>query len=260
MYELGRDLATRGLPKRRVVGPKGGTFAEYVKEFRPKLIRFNEPYRPESKDGGWRVAVIAPGVETPGAILDSVILCRGTLVSGATTQRSVIFANGDVISKNEIRHCVIVSDGDVTASGMSHCALIIARGNIKLEFATDTTLIAGGKVIFKTPIPPELDLGLVNKENISNPLNFVTFFELSTVGVEAKAADKAVQITAVANGKSFASAGVRVGDIVAEVNGQKPDSPEALRRLLRDALAVGDATLKLQRGDKTETVKVSLPE
>lgn len=44
------------------------------------------------------------------------------------------------------------------------------------------------------------------------------------------------------------------------MNGQKPDSPEALRRLLRDALAIGDATVKLQRGEKTETVKVSLPE
>jgi hypothetical protein len=33
-----------------------------------------------------------------------------------------------------------------------------------------------------------------------------------------------------------------------------------LRRLLRDALAIGDATVTLKRGDKTETVKVTLPE
>ncbi len=54
--------------------------------------------------------------------------------------------------------------------------------------------------------------------------------------------------------------GVKAGDVVTEVNGKKPDSPESLRRLLRAALAIGVATVKLQRGDKTETVKVTLPE
>ena len=62
------------------------------------------------------------------------------------------------------------------------------------------------------------------------------------------------------DGKPFADGGVRVGDIIANVNGKKPDSAESLRRLLRDALAIGDATVKLQRGDRIETVKVSLPE
>jgi S1-C subfamily serine protease len=53
---------------------------------------------------------------------------------------------------------------------------------------------------------------------------------------------------------------VWVGDIIAEVNGKKPEAAESLRRLLRDALAVGDATVKLNRGGKSVTVKVSLPE
>jgi hypothetical protein len=35
---------------------------------------------------------------------------------------------------------------------------------------------------------------------------------------------------------------------------------DALRCLLRDALVICDATVKLKRGDKNETVKVSLPE
>jgi S1-C subfamily serine protease len=89
---------------------------------------------------------------------------------------------------------------------------------------------------------------------------YITFFELSTVGVEVKMADKAVQVTAVAEGKPFADAGVRDGDIIAEVNGKKPDSAESLRRLLRDALAIGDAAVKFQRGGKTQTVRISLPE
>jgi S1-C subfamily serine protease len=72
--------------------------------------------------------------------------------------------------------------------------------------------------------------------------------------------DKAVQVSTVADGKAFAKADVKVGDIVMEVNGKKPTDAESSRRLLRDALAIGDATVKLKRGDATETVKVSLPE
>jgi S1-C subfamily serine protease len=69
-----------------------------------------------------------------------------------------------------------------------------------------------------------------------------------------------MKVTAVAEGKPFAKAGVKAGDVITDVNGKKPESAEALRRLLRDALAVGDATVTLRRGDKTETVKVTLPE
>jgi hypothetical protein len=48
--------------------------------------------------------------------------------------------------------------------------------------------------------------------------------------------------------------------VVDGVNGSKPDSAESLRRLLRDALAVGDATVTVRRGDKVEKLRVVLPE
>jgi S1-C subfamily serine protease len=98
------------------------------------------------------------------------------------------------------------------------------------------------------------------KEKESNPLNFITFFELRRVGLEVKAADGAVRVSAVAAGKACEKAGVKAGDTILEVNGKKPADAEALRRLLRDALAVGDAAVKLQRGNDTLTVKLALPE
>ncbi len=97
-------------------------------------------------------------------------------------------------------------------------------------------------------------------ENATKPLGYITFFELAVVGVEVVATEKGVRITKLADGKPFAMAGVQVGDIITEVNGKKPDSAESLRRRLRDSLANGDATVTLKRGDKTETVEVSLPE
>jgi hypothetical protein len=46
-------------------------------------------------------------------------------------------------------------------------------------------------------------------------------------------------------------------DLVESVN--RPESEESLRRLLRDALAVGDAAVTVRRGDKVVSLKVSLP-
>ena len=156
---------------------------------------------------------------------------------------------------------MIVCDGDVTLTeGHITDPLIVARGNITAQSAVTTVLMAGGKVTLGKPRERWLKVGATSSRRSSRIRSAITFFELSTVGVEAKVIDKAVQVTAVTDGKPFAKAGVKVGDIILEVNGKKPDSPESLRRLLRDALAIGDATVKLQRGDKTETVKVSLPE
>ena len=149
----------------------------------------------------------------------------------------------------------------------------------------ESTLIAGGTVMEspplerRAPVPQPLPAGLTPKdiqirlerqainrkhcdirENESRPFGFVTFFELSAVGVEVKVADKVVTVAKVAGDGAFAQAGMKVGDVVAGVNGKKPDSAESLRRLLRDALALGDATITLKRGDTTETVKVALPE
>ena len=48
--------------------------------------------------------------------------------------------------------------------------------------------------------------------------------------------------------------------VVESVNGATPESAESLRRLLRDALAVGDATVKVKRGETVHTLRVVLPE
>jgi membrane-associated protease RseP (regulator of RpoE activity) len=169
-----------------------------------------------------------------------------------------VFANGDVTARTTIMSNVIVCDGDVTLTeGHLNRSVIVARGNITAKSAGNSALMAGGKVEVENKNAPKGQNLIV--ESKPNTLG-ITFFELSTVGVEVKVADKAVQVGAVANGKPFAKAGVKVGDIILDVNGKKPTDAESLRRLLRDALAVGDATVKLKRGDKTETFKVSLPE
>jgi S1-C subfamily serine protease len=210
----------------------------------------------------YQEAIQAPGVVTAKSITNNLIVSRGSVQAETIVQGSVIFANGDVTSQGMLSS-VIVCDGDVRATHDTIVqTLIVARGSIIVKGAArGANLIAGGKVILGDAREPKNDAHYnVIKENESKPLGFITFFELSTAGLEVKAADKVVQVSAIAKDKPCEKAGLKVGDTILEVNGKKPDSAESLRRLLRDALAVGDASVKLKRGNDALTVKLSLPE
>ncbi|HUR55900.1 MAG TPA: PDZ domain-containing protein [Gemmataceae bacterium] len=168
------------------------------------------------------------------------------------------------MSSNGLDVSVVVCDGNVDVVGRAYRSIVVARGDITVDNAANSTLIAGGRVtIREVPPPPRRGMPIqpvLVKEGDRNPLGFVQFFELSRVGLEVTDADKVVRIKSVADGKTFAASGAKVGDLVEGVNGAKPESAESLRRLLRDALAVGDATVTVRRGNAVHTLRVVLPE
>jgi PDZ domain len=245
-------------------------FATYKKQYlSPYFMRTDEVYKNSSRHhaGG----TLAAGVVTPAGFIYHLMVSRGPVQTGGS-QHSMVLVIGDLDSRDNISSSVVVCDGDIRVKGNVSSSLVIARGSITIEGTAEVShLIAGKSVKIANPLEPRMsDNPLVQRdievtkviveENKAKPLGFVTFFELSTVGVEVKVAEGVVRVGAVADGKAFAQAGVRKDDVITDVGGKKPDSAESLRRLLRDALAIGDATVTLKRGDKTETVKVSLPE
>jgi PDZ domain len=250
--------------------------ATYKKYCKPRFTRVDDLYvcpDPQQENPPLlfrNEAIHAAGVMSPMGIHGGIIVSRGSVETEYAIQTSVIFANGDVTAVTGLYQVVIVCDGDVNLTRDNvGGAVIIARGNITVnDGAHDAELIAGGKVtlgkkpeLFRTDIERKRTWkNVVIKENETNPLGFITFFELGHIGLEVKTAGMAMQVAKVEAGKVCNMAGVQVGDIILEVNGKKPTDAESLRRLLRDALAIGDATLMLKRGDKTETVKVALPE
>ena len=157
---------------------------------------------------------------------------------------------------------VIVCDGDVHVARRDISqSLVIARGNISVQGGVScSVLVAGGKVTIGNPFKLEPERFNVVAEREVKALGFVTFFELSTVGIEVKVVDKTVTVGTLAAGKPCAQAKLKVGDTLLTVNSKKFESAESLRRALRDALAVGDATVTFRRGDKTETATVVLPD
>jgi hypothetical protein len=274
-YELG----VRAVEKAEMTGdrkPHGGatwfaTFRIYRDKLPLRFVRSDEAVHRMEKAGIVYEAIQSAAISGSDPLY-ALGVSRGPVSAGGIIG-SLVLATGDVTSGDEISNTVIICDGDVRVQGNVRTSLIVARGSISIKgTAHSSTLISGGTVTITIPPEPirrvadpqfqkELDTRkVIIEEKVSKPLGYITFFELSTVGVEVKVADKAVTVAKVAEGQPFAKAGVKAGDVVSAVNGKKPDSAESLRRLLRDALALGDATVTLQRGDKSETVKVALPE
>jgi hypothetical protein len=212
--------------------------------------------------GGFRPGgIIAPGVSSPRGVMFNVIISRGPVKAGTCLSQAVVYATGDVTVGDHLASAVVVCDGDVTVGTGIESALVVARGKITAKGTTfRSVLVAGGRVTAKRVIQGDPECHTRITENELNAFGFVRFFELSRVGVKVSVADKVVRIDSVADAKVFALAGGMKGDVIEGVNGTKPESEEALRRLLRDALAVGDAAVTVRRGDKVYALKISLPE
>jgi hypothetical protein len=239
-------------------------FAAFVDHWKPGFKRLDETYfRPDPAKADppvafYREAIQAPGVVDATGICNCLILSRDSVQAGRGIQHSVVFANGNVVARTIMQSTVIVCDGDVdVAEGRIGRSVIVARGNITAKSAGTIALMAGGKVEFENK--KTLKGYHLIVEGKPNTLS-VTFFELAGIGLDVKAADQTVTVTKVTAGSACEKAGLKIGDTILDVGGKKPTDAESLRRLLRDALAIGDATVKIQRGDKTETVKVVLPE
>jgi hypothetical protein len=266
MIEIGRDvfdIADVRLP------PHCPAYFKDLAAFRKycvlQFVRTDEVYSVPAKDAKGRdltlypAGIMAAGVTAKWGVSLSLVLARGDVTAGSSMHSSIVFATGNIKAGDNIGSSLIVCDGDVDVRNDVTSSIVIARGDIRASFAGGAdrvVLIAGGKVTVKTESktdPP------VIKENDSNPLRHITFFELSRVGVKVSEKDKVVRVTKFAADSPLLKAGVAVDDILAKVNGTIIPSAEELRRTLRDALATkGEATLTVRRGEKTTDIRVPL--
>jgi hypothetical protein len=273
-FDLGQRLIEKA-GMTRIRKPNGCPAAfedydEFVNLCRPRFTRVDKVY--VRKDAmtlplsSYNEAIQAPGVAEPRAIGCNLIVSRGSVTAGSAINMSVVLASGDISARTLMHKSVLVCDGDVTITGgpIFGC-VVVARGNITAaEGAATSVLMAGGKVTLgkERVTKKQAENGHYNVvvEGEPNTLG-ITFFELlDTLGMQVKAEGGIVTVTNYKVRGAFAKSGADVGDVITAVNGKQPESAESLRRLLRDALAVGDATLTVKRGDKTETVTVTLPE
>jgi hypothetical protein len=266
------------------IGPEL-TFATWCRRTAPQFVRTAQAYTCTKADddkhvGGRTLALRADSVSAERSFR-GLVVTRGPVNVKTAIRDSLVLATGDVMAQ-DVLNSLVICDGDVVTLQALQ-SIIITRGKILVKRnSTACALIAGGTaeagevperklpplhaddpksvLVWKAAMSDLRDVQVIARAKETNPLKFITFFELSRVGLSVKAADGAVTVAAVAPGSVGEKAGVKAGDVVLEAGGKQPADVEALRRLLRDALAVGDAAVKLKRGDETLSVKLALPE
>jgi hypothetical protein len=236
----------------------------YFKNRVPETVLTAGRYAPSIKLVAGRKTTQYPQVvvasEYDGPTVSWSIVTSRKVTVKENISSSALYCNEDLKPVTGILNALVVCDGDVQARNV-YDAIVIARGNIRVtSVLSGALLIAGGEITCDLPDATHARSRNTFKPREPNPLGFVKFFELSRVGLEVADADKVVRIKSAADAKAFVLVGAKVGDVVEGVNGAKPESAESLRRLLRDALAVGDATVTVRRGDATHTLKITLPE
>ncbi|MFO0835298.1 MAG: PDZ domain-containing protein [Phycisphaerales bacterium] len=111
-----------------------------------------------------------------------------------------------------------------------------------------------------TPINPDQMLGLTQVQPTNPPpvMLGVTMSDADEALLEHLNYESGVTVDRVLEGLPAAKAGVEVGDIIVEFNGQKPVEQETIRAKLREAKPGDEIALKVIRKGKAQDIKVKL--
>jgi PDZ domain len=219
----------------RVAGFKGTTFT-----IPDRTMMSNKAYTTDVRAGSAIrfERLIAGSIDIQTHMSHVVVVSGGDVTTGPILN-SIVFANGDVKVGALVGGGLIICDGNVAIRGDILDSVIIARGTAKVSGSARNSIII---------------------ENEKKTLGVFKFFDLGQLGAEFAEVDGGVSVTLVQDGKPLAQAGLRKDDIVTDINGVPVDSPETCRLVLRQRIWQNkEATLKLQRGDKSLelTVKVA---
>ena len=183
----------------------------------------------------------------------SCFACTGRFRADDLIYLSGIFALGSVEVKG-LNKSVVVCAGDVTVHQRMTDCIIVAGGKVTCpNVVGDCVIVAEGRVV----IPKHAAEGNIIRENQAKPLGVVTFFDPSQAGITVETAEGGVRVKALAEGKPFARAGLKAGDVISALDSEAIKDSESFRRLLRRKLAEEkDAVFKVRRGEKTLEVSV----
>ncbi len=173
--------------------------------------------------------------------------------AGRSAWSSCIVLTNDTIERfrpRELSGCLLVVDGDLELDSINHIndSMIFVNGKIGISSNTGigkSYLMANGTVkisrgggsgstVFnrgKIDVHENSGLRLIDRDE---PFG-IRFFQLSDVGIAAKAHPKGAEITAISPFSPLRLFGLRVGDVVTKVDDRAIDSPDALRRATRTA-------------------------
>jgi hypothetical protein len=194
-------------------------------------------------------------------------------------RRAIMSAAGGPKRRLDLTLCLVINAGGSARYEQAFRSVIVCEGDVTLRRTTDCVIIARGRVRIEGPVygttiltHAEVDLARPNfvsmstlpqhanviREHQRGPLSGIRFFELDEFGlVMARGTDVA---RAVLPGV-FHDAGLRPGDTIVSVGGEKAAHAEVIRSLfMRHFLRPGPVFLKVKRAGETRTLYVNIPE
>ena len=213
-WQTGLDLARNLVERARRATKKDVTFPDFP------FMTFSiiHPDYVPSGFGERRVAATGfPFGQAPGDdISRSFAVCQEKVVMHHVISNSIVFTMGSILvvddaNQANIRGSVVFSDGDVKTDNIYN-SIVIASGNVKVNETVAESVV-------------------IQKDR--SPLSFVKPFTLEKAGVAVKPVDGRLEVTQVAEGKPFARAGLRTGDLLLSVDKEKPKTAEEFRKLVR---------------------------
>jgi hypothetical protein len=198
------------------------------------------------------------GIGRAGELHSSVDWVRSLVVVGGETRQEpnckitgCLVASSGSVQLGFVSHSLILCDGSVTVTGLQE-SLVIARGDVSLQVPSSNVIICGGKIVDTRD-----ESRKIAKDAASHKL--VRFFELARVGVEVEPSDAGVKVKAAPHGGCFSRGGVRAGDVVVAIAGERVADAEALRRLiLPHAAEQASVAVTLLRDGKRVVANVPL--
>jgi hypothetical protein len=180
------------------------------------FITFQTVHREATPSGFCERRVAATAVPPGDNISRSFSVTRESVVMGDFISRSIVFTTGPVRVLNDdnlanIRDSVVFCDGNIETDNVYN-SFVIASGHVKVN-------------------RPVIESVVIQKDH--DALGFVKPFALEKAGVTVRSVDCGLEVTQVADGKPFARAGLRRGDLVLSVDEEKPNSAEEFRKLVR---------------------------
>lgn len=180
----------------------------------------------------------------------------------------VILTNAPTAELLGAAHSVIVASGDLAAFDTFDHSTVVCRGEVEYRMKEkESSLIkAGGQLVHsrtrqtngKSPQPnPDPRRAFPNDKDLLG----VKFYSAAEDGLEATADRKkeSVTVAKLDERKAFAKAGVKTGDEIEAINGERVRTLHELDRLLcRATVSSGLAKIKLLRGKETVEVEVKL--
>jgi hypothetical protein len=223
-------------------------FRRYRTLVRPKTVDF----APRQLQRG---SYLARGEEIVADVLAQSLIATSGNFRASFLGGSAVFAGGSVAVK-EVSNSVIICDGEFKARHYVGGCIIIARGPVQCPDKLHNSLIVS---LGTVQVPKDTDgKDTLIQEKEPNPLGFVKFFDPARAGIEVRQAEDGVRVKTAFEGKRFARAGLKAGDLIAALDGEAIKDPESFRRLLRRKLAEGGASkLKVRRGEKTLEIPIT---